>query len=110
MYALARSIIPRCDMSRKEVPQFLAYEDIKAPITEGGGREPMFLIFCWPRTLQFPDVPVFHAQNVSIRGSQYGRISIRLDTIFTGVTPTNRITTQTCTDARQVLGKHTSFD
>ena len=92
------------------MPQFLAYEDIKAPITEGGGREPMILIFGWPRTLHFPDVPVFHAQNVGIRGSQYGAIGIRLGTIFAGVTPTNKITTRTCTNIREFLGKRTPFD
>ena len=70
------------------MPQFLAYEDIKAPITEGGGREPTFLIFCWPRTLHFPDVPVFHAQPVSLTSTQYGSIAVRLDSIFTGVMPT----------------------
>ena len=81
-------------MTREDVPRFLAYEDIKAPITEGGSRESMFLIFGWPRTLHFPDVPVFHAQTVSLTSGQYGDISVRLDSIFTGVMPTNKITTR----------------
>ena len=75
-------------MTREVLPTFLAYEDIKAPITEGRRREPMILIFCWPRTLHFPDVPVFHAQPVSKSGSQYGRSRARLNRIFTEVAPT----------------------
>ena len=75
-------------MTREDLPDFLAYKYIKAPITEGRRREPMILIFCWPRTLHFPDVPVFHAQTVSISGSQYGKLGIRLGRIFTEVAPT----------------------
>ena len=61
MYALALSIIPQRETTKDDVPKFLAYEYIKAPITEGRGREPMILYFGWPRTLHFPDVPLFHA-------------------------------------------------
>ena len=91
MYASAHMIVPRRDMTRGDLPDFLAYEDIKAPITEGRRREPMILIFCWPRTLQFPDVPVFHGQPVGSASQQYGCIGIRLDSIFTAVMPTNEL-------------------
>ena len=110
VYALVRSIRPRCDMTRGDLPTFLACEYIEAPIAEGRGREPMILIFGWPRKFIFPDVPVYHAQNVSISGPQYGQIHVRLGGIFPGVTPTNKPTVWACTDIRQVLSERMFVD
>ena len=78
-------------MTRNFAPKFLAYESIKGPVTEEHSREPMILIFGWQKTLHFPDVPVFHAQNVGTWKEQYGRINSRPDRVFTGVTPTNQL-------------------
>ena len=110
VHALVRLISPRCDMTRGDLPTFLACEYIEAPIAEGRGREPVILIFGWPRTLDFPDVPVFHAQNVGKSSNQYGAINVRLGGIFPGVTPTHKSIVRACADIRQVLSKRLFVD
>ena len=64
----------QCDMCRRAVPSFLAYERVKEPARLGGHRMPRILIFCWRKTVLFPDAPVFHAQTVQNPQSQYGAL------------------------------------
>ncbi len=87
--AFVPSLTVQCDMTRSEVPQFLAYDLFKAPVVEGPGRKPMFLIYCWPRALHFPAAPVFHGQTVTSGQTQYGEIGMKLNSKFPGVRPTN---------------------
>ena len=54
------------------MPKVLACEHVKVPVRGGRQREFKILIYTWPRTAVFPDVPVFHAYRVTSPDQQYG--------------------------------------
>ena len=67
------------------MPSFLAYERVKEPARLGGHRMPRILIFCWRKTVIFPDAPVFHAQTVHNPQSQYGALDTPPGSTFLNV-------------------------
>ena len=74
-------------MHRGCVPPFMAYEHVKVPVPGGRRREPKILVYCWPRTVVFPDAPVFHVQPVNTPQSQYGALNVLPGSMFQGVRP-----------------------
>ena len=66
------------------MPAFLAYERVKEPAASRSGahRMPRILIFCWRKTVLFPDAPVFHAQPVHNEQSQYGALDTKPESTF----------------------------
>ena len=74
-------------MHRGCAPDYMAYEHIKVRVPEGRRREPKILVYCWPRTVVFPDAPVFHVQPVSTPQSQYGALNVPPGSMFPRVRP-----------------------
>ena len=70
------------------MPIVLACEHVKVPVRGGRRREFKILIYTWPRTVVFPDVPVFHAYGVANPDQQYGQTVGKLHAVFPGVRPT----------------------